>query len=123
MYKIATLMLLAATSCSGHGTDLDAVRLKLNDPSSAEFDSVEKKDQVTCGFVNAKNRMGGYVGYRAFIVTRGIAEIEANLGDFATRLPSVCPTSTSKKYIDLLTGQVGAYESIVDGTLSLSKEN
>jgi hypothetical protein len=123
MQKIFPLILLAATACSGYEADLDAVRLQLTDPDSAEFDAVGKKDDVTCGFVNAKNRMGGYVGFRAFIVISGRAEIEPALGEFATRFPSVCPTSTSKRYIDLLAGQVSAYESITKGQVSVPEED
>lgn len=121
MYRILALVFLAVTACSQHDADLNAVRLKLTDPGSAQFDAVDKRNEITCGFVNAKNRMGGYVGYRAFIVTSGIAEIETDLGEFATRFPSVCPTPTSKKYIELLAGQAGAYEAITDGKFSPSE--
>lgn len=121
MLRILLLPLLALTACSGHEADLDAVRLKLADPNSAEFDAVAEKDGVTCGLVNAKNRVGGYVGFRAFIVQAGVAEIESNLGDFATRFPSSCATSTSKKYIDLLAGQTNAYDAIVGGDYSVNE--
>lgn len=45
---------------------------KLNDPDSAVFRSEELvgpwalSKMVLCGEVNAKNRMGGYIGYRQF---------------------------------------------------------
>lgn len=41
----------------------------LNDPSSAEFKVVEynSRHKTGCGFVNARNRMGGMVGFTAFI--------------------------------------------------------
>ena len=59
-----------------------AVRAQLVDPGSAQFEwpykfvngywkpFLEKRVQgyVTCGFVNARNRMGGYAGRSAFVV-------------------------------------------------------
>lgn len=45
------------------------VKENLNDPDSAKFDSIfqGKEDKYFCGLVNAKNRMGGYVGMRPFV--------------------------------------------------------
>jgi hypothetical protein len=49
------------------------VRARLKDPESARFTSVtwnpEKK--AGCGYVNAKNSMGGYVGSKHFVLLRG----------------------------------------------------
>jgi hypothetical protein len=46
------------------------VRQQLSDPESARFRWLEKKTDgnVYCGFVNSKNRMGGYVGFVPFQV-------------------------------------------------------
>ena len=46
---------------------------QLTDPDSAQFRDIEVIDKgdgkfVVCGKVNAKNRMGGYVGYEVFVV-------------------------------------------------------
>lgn len=51
---------------------LDQVRMHINDPSSATFSNVQHNARTgsTCGMVNAKNRMGGYVGNTPFIVDR-----------------------------------------------------
>lgn len=43
-----------------------AVRERLKDPSSAVFERLEVHKAGVCGFVNAKNEMGGYVGHKAF---------------------------------------------------------
>ncbi|WP_271008667.1 hypothetical protein [Paucibacter sp. B51] len=45
------------------------VRQHLNDPESAQFNQVFKgnKEGAFCGEVNARNRMGGYVGFTRFI--------------------------------------------------------
>lgn len=46
------------------------VRARLNDPESARFSGVtfNRTKSVGCGLVNAKNRMGGYVGDTYFII-------------------------------------------------------
>ena len=47
----------------------EAVKLKLKDPDSAQFRNVRTvRVGLVCGEVNAKNSMGGYVGYTAFSV-------------------------------------------------------
>lgn len=45
------------------------VMLRLNDPDSAKFRNIVKgkTENHYCGQVNAKNRMGGYAGYKSFI--------------------------------------------------------
>jgi hypothetical protein len=45
------------------------VKEYLNDPDSAKFESIHqgKEEKYFCGLVNAKNRMGGYVGLRPFV--------------------------------------------------------
>lgn len=51
------------------------IRRELNDPDSAIFESVTispltRSGVAVCGSVNAKNRMGGYAGFRDFFYTR-----------------------------------------------------
>ncbi|MDH1308940.1 hypothetical protein N5C40_20735 [Pseudomonas fulva] len=47
----------------------DAVKEKLFDPDSAEFRNDRiMSDGTVCGEVNAKNRMGGYVGFTDYSV-------------------------------------------------------
>ncbi len=50
-----------------------AVAAQMVDPGSATFQALTEKipDFAYCGEVNAKNRMGGYVGYRKFFAQRG----------------------------------------------------
>lgn len=47
---------------------LERVQEVLSDPDSAKFREVSIKGGRVCGQVNSKNKMGGYVGYRWFIV-------------------------------------------------------
>lgn len=53
---------------------------RLKDPESARFRSVftSPKMLAVCGEVNAKNSMGGYVGFRRFIVAQDKAGTEAD---------------------------------------------
>lgn len=47
----------------------EAVGKELNDPFSAQYDWQPVKSPVVyCGFVNAKNAFGAYVGYKPFMV-------------------------------------------------------
>jgi hypothetical protein len=43
-----------------------AVVKDFKDPSSAQFRNVREKGGEVCGEVNAKNAMGGYVGFQRF---------------------------------------------------------
>lgn len=61
-----TVLLLSA--CGPHGEAQKAIKGLLNDPDSAKFSAMadgSSKGDV-CGMVNAKNRMGGYVGDTPF---------------------------------------------------------
>lgn len=60
------------TACGNSNIDdaKNAVKMRLTDPSSAEFSQVTVFDgDVVCGSVNAKNQMGGYTGKNVFIYT------------------------------------------------------
>ncbi len=49
----------------------DMIRSQLIDPGSAQFRNVQGRgDAAVCGEVNSKNRFGGYVGFRRFVVDR-----------------------------------------------------
>jgi hypothetical protein len=55
------------------------VKRYLNDPESAQFSDIRTnpKTDVTCGSVNSKNRMGGYVGARRFVIfSNGTVDFE-----------------------------------------------
>jgi hypothetical protein len=49
------------------------VKSMLNDPDSAEFRDlrVSTDKSIVCGSVNAKNKFGGYVGFRRFYFQEG----------------------------------------------------
>lgn len=62
---------LAVLSACGSGSVSDAkkaVEERLIDPDSVKYKNVTSYSEgIVCGDVNAKNKMGGYVGYQAFI--------------------------------------------------------
>lgn len=49
-----------------------AVKRILNDPESAQFRDMRVYTLSVCGEVNAKNAMGGYVGFQRFIYQRSV---------------------------------------------------
>lgn len=57
-----------------------AVEKTLLDPSSAQFRNmhIAKLKPIVCGEVNAKNRMGGYVGFKRFHIASGELVMEPN---------------------------------------------
>jgi hypothetical protein len=54
---------------------------ELIDPSSAQFRNVifvnDRKNPMVCGEINAKNRMGAYVGFRRFVSSPNNPELTA----------------------------------------------
>ena len=56
----------------------DRLARRLTDPDSVKFRDVfiSPRRGAVCGDINAKNRMGGYVGYRRFIVAPDKSGIE-----------------------------------------------
>lgn len=75
------------------------VKLKLKDPESAQFRGVHARSgpenlPVTCGEVNSKNSLGGYVGFQRFVsigdARRTILENEVPARDFNQVWAMVC---------------------------------
>ncbi len=66
---------------------------RLNDPESAKFGKiVARTNGVVCGYVNAKNAMGGYAGEKGFIVMAGKAWFETDSADFGETWNKHCAT-------------------------------
>ena len=88
MKYVASLALAMVTATAAGATrpateqEVEAIRngmeRQLADARSARFDTVQVDDEGhICGLVNAKNRMGAYVGYQAF--TGMLFEIDGKL--------------------------------------------
>lgn len=75
----------------------DQVREALADPESATFRnlSYHAATKAVCGEVNAKNRMGGFVGFTRFYALPGFVRLED--GDLVT---SASPVDFAKLYGD-----------------------
>jgi hypothetical protein len=80
-YILGALMVVAASGAVAWFLFLDprlvqqhaaeqAIKDTLKDPDSARFRRIVLKEKVICGQVNAKNAMGGYTGFAAFMVDR-----------------------------------------------------
>ena len=57
---------------------LAVLRERLFDADSAKFRNVQHSARMTCGEVNAKNKMGGYIGFKKFIVVDKLAVVETD---------------------------------------------
>ena len=85
---LALAALCAALAGCSQQAAQQAVKSMLNDPDSAQFSDMRpgKFDGDVCGFINAKNRMGGYVGATrfAYVHSTGSAAIltPAETSDF-----------------------------------------
>ena len=70
-WKIALIgVSIIFSGCSGGqvAAAKASVERQLIDPTSAQYrDMTSFTEDVVCGSVNSKNRMGGYVGFRLFI--------------------------------------------------------
>lgn len=69
---VASLAVLLMAGCtSDESKHKDVVKTRLNDPDSALFRDIKQSardKEVWCGELNAKNKMGGYVGYTRYVV-------------------------------------------------------
>lgn len=73
---VAVSSLLGGCSVGEEGRVKKEVKAMLNDPNSAEFRNIKVFENGNyCGEVNAKNKMGGYVGFQAFFMVESKLEI------------------------------------------------
>jgi hypothetical protein len=73
---VAFSSLLGACSGGEESRVIKEVKAMLNDPNSAEFRNIKVFENGNyCGEVNAKNKMGGYVGFQAFFMVESKLEI------------------------------------------------
>lgn len=97
---VASLMLVALTGCDQvelyrfESAAKDAMRANMVDPDSAQFRElvIRHRDgmRILCGEVNAKNRMGGYVGFRPFFIEGSKDGAAGSFGD-----PVVAPDNNA----------------------------
>jgi hypothetical protein len=71
LWVVSIFLLLISGCTSDESKHKEIVKTRLNDPDSALFRDVKQSrrdKEVWCGELNAKNRMGGYVGYTRYVV-------------------------------------------------------
>ena len=65
---VSILLALSGCDVGPQGDAKKAVAATLTDPSSVQFQNVTSySNNVICGEFNAKNQMGGYVGFKPFV--------------------------------------------------------
>ncbi len=84
--KRTSIMVLIATFClsacrnSAESEADKALQALLVDPESARYSFVVRNYDTICGFVNAKNRFGGYTGDHPFFIQEGEAPLILPMG-------------------------------------------
>lgn len=74
----------------------EAVLAQLKDPDSAKFGKVVVKESgIVCGYVNAKNSLGGYTGEKGFISLGGpkMTWLQGEAKDFEETWNKHCATN------------------------------
>lgn len=89
------------------------VRKQLIDPDSAKFDEVvfNRTKGSVCGYVNSRNKFGGYTGKTMFAVSES-GDVYFDPGDLPTRVPGISldELSASIKALDFLIEHCQKYE-------------
>ena len=102
MRGVLVVALLASLSACNDSKAETAVKDLLIDPESAQFSDVVTNGSTTCGFVNSKNRMGGYVGRTAFLYEDGVARLSSvDDADFITKFGSKCPSDLVLRFLQM----------------------
>ena len=98
-WVLTPILALAIVGCGEKVIDMakSAVVRQLKDPQSAQFEQLTKfSEGVVCGNVNAKNAMGGYVGFKPFIFN-GAEEGEVDLQPGPYEIEDFCNNKPMKK--------------------------
>lgn len=88
--------LFMCSACDG--AVKSAVKRDLIDPHSALFSEIKTEGGITCGLVNSKNRMGGYVGDRIFLYQGGDVYF-SNSDGFSDISKSSCSAEAFSTYL------------------------
>jgi hypothetical protein len=91
----------------------DAITGLLLDPTSAEFRNIAQRSGHVCGEVNAKNKVGAFVGFKRFVVDtvdwRGLIDPEFDFSDLLSA-EELCSSMRSNSY-----SSFSAMESVCSG--------
>jgi hypothetical protein len=87
--KIVLVALSTALTILGCSSEADsqiklakmALESSLNDPASVQYRDIQSfSESVVCGEYNAKNKFGGYMGFRRFVFAKGSIELDGRTG-------------------------------------------
>ena len=106
VYIILCNYVIVLAGC-GDSDVKSAVSRNFFDPNSAEFRDIEKyPDNSSCGYVNGKNKFGGYVGFRKFHLSPdGSLRIDGTNGSYLNDINERCfrsKFSDKEKYLNCL---------------------
>ncbi|AXA92510.1 hypothetical protein DPH57_15960 [Massilia sp. YMA4] len=91
---------LALTGCDDPEVSRakDALQANLKDPGSVQYEGVKTySEHVVCGKYNAKNELGGYVGFKQFITMNG----SLVTGDDHANFMILCNDGVKKAPVDV----------------------
>lgn len=78
------------------------INKQLSDPDSAQYQNISNHGDCIIGEVNAKNRMGGYVGFQEFIYNTKTKEALLDVGLPDKNLPIGLWTQEASEHSDFL---------------------
>jgi hypothetical protein len=109
LFTIITIGIIASACSNSKDNDLHIslakklIETDLIDPSSVQYRNVVLySEDVVCGEINAKNRMGGYTGFSPFIYNGDKLNKVKTENVFSTDLAQWCNNNPKKRvsYID-----------------------
>lgn len=122
-WVLTPIFVLAIVGCGEKIIDnaKSAVIRQLKDPQSAQFEQLTKfSEGVVCGNVNAKNAMGGYVGFKPFIFN-GEEEGEVDLKPGPDSIADFCSNKPMKKVAKIERSLASNERILADMKLELVK--
>ena len=97
----------------------NAVRESLNDPESAKFSKITFNSQTGygCGLVNARNKLGGYVGKKRFVVSIDDGDVSFDPEKEVPKAPAEQPLS-----LTMPSTSIGGAMNSLNATLARGRE-
>lgn len=88
-----------------------AVNRQLSDPASAQYQKLIKNGNCVSGEVNAKNKLGGYVGFQSFIYQYKNKDVEIDPGSPDKSLPFGLWLEQSRQHLDFIKNEMACRDT------------